>query len=193
MTKIYLGRPDNLCSILASKISLLKHISAYVPQDVQKMFYQAYILPILDYGSNTWGTTSTANIERLSKLQKRAARIILKADFMTPSSYMFEQLGWQTIPKRLFYNKSVLVYKALNDLTPTYITNLLTPVSQTHSRSLRSSENGLLSIPRSRSALFDRSFSYSASKLWNVLPLNLRTASSLNEFEGCFRNYLIRH
>ena len=184
---------DNLCSILASKISLLKHISAYVPQDVQKMFYQAYILPILDYGSNTWGTTSTANIERLSKLQKRAARIILKADFMTPSSYMFEQLGWQTIPKRLLYNKSVLVYKALNDLTPTYITNLLTPVSQAHSRSLRSSENGLLSIPRSRSALFDRSFSYSASKLWNVLPLNLRTASSLNEFKSCLRNYLIRH
>ena len=145
---------DNLCSILASKISVLKHISAYVPQDVQKMFYQAYILPILDYGSNTWGTTSTANIERLSKLQKRAERIILKADFMTPSSYMFEQLGWQTIPKRLLYNKSVLVYKALYDLTPTYITNLLTPVSQTHSRSLRSSENGLLSIPRSRSALF---------------------------------------
>ena len=112
---------------------------------------------------------------------------------MTPSSYMFEQLGWQTIPKRLLYNKSVLVYKALNDLTPTYITNLLTPVSQTHSRSLRSSENGLLSIPRSRSAIFDRSFSYSASKLWNVLPLNLRTASSLNEFKSCLRNYLIRH
>ena len=133
---------DNLCSILASKISLLEHISVYVPQDVQKMFYQAYILPILDYGSNTWGTTSTANIERLSKLQKRAARIILKADFMT-SSYMFEILGCQTIPKRLLYNKSVLVYKALNNLTPTYITNLLTPVSQTHSRSLRSSENGL--------------------------------------------------
>ena len=44
---------DNLCSILSSKISLLKHISAYVPQNVQKIYYQAYILPILDYGSNT--------------------------------------------------------------------------------------------------------------------------------------------
>ena len=75
---------DYLCSILSSKISLLKHISAYVPQDVQKIFYQAYILPLIDYGSNTWGTTSGPNIERLSKLQKRAARIILKADFMTP-------------------------------------------------------------------------------------------------------------
>ena len=118
---------------------------------------------------------------------------ILKADFMTPSSYMFEILGWQTIPKRLLYTKSVLVYKALNNLTPTYITNLLTPVSQTHPRSLRSSENCLLSIHRSWSALFDRSFSYSASKLWNVLPLNLKTASSLNEFKSWLRNYLVRH
>ena len=90
---------DNLCSILSSKISLLKHISAYVPQNVQKIYYQAYILPILDYGSNTWGSTSCANIERLSKLQKRAARIILKADIMTPSYYMFEQLSWLSIPR----------------------------------------------------------------------------------------------
>ena len=48
-------------------------------------------------------------------------------------------------------------------------------------------------LPRSLSVLFDRSFFYSASKLWNVLPLNLRTASSLNEFKSCLRNYLERH
>ena len=103
---------DNLCSILSSKISLLKHISAYVPQDVQKMFYQAYVLPLLDYGRNTWGATSSTNIERLSKLQKRAARIILKADFMTPSSYIFEQLSWLSIPKQFMYNEAVFAYKA---------------------------------------------------------------------------------
>ena len=60
---------DNLCSILSSKISLFKNISAYVPQNVQKIYFQAYILPILDHGSNTWGSTSCANIERLFKLQ----------------------------------------------------------------------------------------------------------------------------
>ena len=67
------------------------------------LYYQAYILPILDYGSNTLGSTSGTNIERLSKLQKRAARIILEADIMTPSSYMFEQLNWISITKRLMY------------------------------------------------------------------------------------------
>ena len=181
---------DNLCPILSSKISLLIQISAYVPQAVQKMFYQAYVLPILDYGSNTWGPTSSNNIERLSKLQKRGARIIVKADLMTPSSYMFEQLSWLSIPKRFRYNKGVFAYKALNNLTPAYISNLLRLISKTNSRSLRSTENGRLSIPRSRSALLIALFSHSVAKLWNTLPQKIRTASSLNEFEGYLRDYL---
>ena len=71
---------------------------------MQYIYNQANILPILDYGSNTWGSTSGANIERLSKLsklQKRAARIILKAHIMTLSSNMFEQLSWLWKAKRL--------------------------------------------------------------------------------------------
>ena len=53
---------DYLCYIIASKISLLKQLSSYVPQNIQKLFYQSYILPLMDYGCNTWGTTSTSNI-----------------------------------------------------------------------------------------------------------------------------------
>ena len=92
---------------------------------VQRLFYQGYILPLTDYGSNTWGSTSKLNIERLSKLQKRAARIILKTDFDTPSSEMFNELGWPTIVNRYNYNKAVLTFKTLNDLTPEYISNLI--------------------------------------------------------------------
>ena len=92
------------------------------------------------------------------------------------------------MPRRLLYNKAILTFKALNNLTPEYITNLLKPMSETHSLSLRSSDNGLLSIPRSRSALYDRSFSYFASKLWNTLPHSLRKTSSLSEFKTGLRN-----
>ena len=71
---------DHLCSTLSSKISILRQTSAYVLQDIQKLYYQSYIVPLLNYGCNAWGTTSSSNIERLSKLQKRAVQIILKAD-----------------------------------------------------------------------------------------------------------------
>ena len=47
------------------------------------------------------------------------------------------------------------------------ISNLLKPVSETHNRAPRSSANGTQAVPRSRSSVFDRSFSYSAPRLWN--------------------------
>ena len=143
---------DYLCSLLSTKISLLKKLAAYVPKDRQQTFYQTYILSLLDYGCNTWGNTSSSNIERLLKLQNRATRIILQADYNTPAPSMFTELGWQSIPKGLIYNKAILTNKALNNLTPAYISNLFKPLSPTHNRSLRSSDNGLLAIPRSRTA-----------------------------------------
>ena len=133
---------DNLCKAVFSKISLLRQLAEYVPLQVQKQFYQGYILPLLDYGSITWGSTSSANIERLSKLQKRAARIILKADFDTASVLMFQELDWLSVRSRIKYNKAVVIYKAFNNMTPDYITKLLIPMSQTHSLNLRSGQNG---------------------------------------------------
>ena len=143
---------------------------------------------MIDYGSNTWGSTSKLNVERLSKLQKRAARIILKADFDTPSSEMFNELGWSTIENRHNYNKAVLTYRALNDLTPECISNLLKPTYETHNRNLRSATNGSLSVPRSRTSLFDRSFSATAPKLWNSLPRAITTASPLENFKQLAEN-----
>ena len=85
----------------------LRQLSKYVLTDVQKKFYQGYILPLIDYGSVVWGTTSLSNLDRISKLQKRAARIILHADFNTPSAEMFKEISWLPIIKRLKYNKAV--------------------------------------------------------------------------------------
>ena len=118
---------DYLCANISSKVSLLKQLSSYVPHEVKKLFYQGYVLTLIDYGSNTWGATSKNNIEHISKLQKRAARIILHADYNTPSSEMFKELGWSTIKNRHDYNKAVLYFKALNNMTPDYIAALLTP------------------------------------------------------------------
>ena len=74
---------DYLRSTISAKISLLKQLSLYIPVEAQKLYYQGYILLLIDYGSCTWGTTSKANIERISKLQKRACVIILIADYNT--------------------------------------------------------------------------------------------------------------
>ena len=80
---------DHLCSIISYKISLLRQLSDYVPTEIQKLFYQGYIQPYTDYGSIAWGSAADTHINRISKLQKRAARIILHAEFTTSSEHMF--------------------------------------------------------------------------------------------------------
>ena len=180
---------DYLCSIISSRISLLKQLSHYVPENIQKMFYQSYILPMIDYGSNSWGSTSNKNIERVNKLRKRAACIILKADYTAPSEDMFQRLEWMPVAKRINYNKAVLTYKAMNNLTPSYISDLLTPTALVCNRNLRSSENGSLILPKTRTALYTGSFAFSAPKLGNTFPTSVRLAPSLNEFKRIVKEH----
>ena len=181
---------DYLCSVISSRISLLKHLSYYVPQNVQKMYYQSYILPIIDYGSISWGSTSKQNIERINKMQKRAARIILNADYITPSEEMFQRLDWMPVSNRIKYNKAILTYKALNNLTPSYISDLLTPTALVYNRTLRSTENGALVIPKTNTSFYTGSFTCSAPKLWNTFPTSIRQAPSLNTFKRTLKEHI---
>ena len=184
---------DHLCSILASKISLLRKLSIYVSIEYQKMFYQGYILPFIDYGSLTGGGGSAAgtHIERLSKLQKRVACIILHAEFNTPSDTMFRELCWFTVPNRINFNKAVFTYRELNDLTPEYISTLPKPVSQVHTLHLRSTDNGSLYVLKSSTAIYDGSFSCTAPWLWNTLPQTVKNAGPLNNFKKNIKAHLL--
>ena len=65
-----------------------------------------------------WGHSTANNMDRLLKLQKRASRIILQAEFNTPSIQMLDILNWLQIQKRIQYYTCILVYKSLNNLTP---------------------------------------------------------------------------
>ena len=61
--------------------------------------------------------------------------------------------------------------------------NLLKPISETHGRTLRSSVNGTVSVKISHYSVFDRSFSYSATRLWNPLPNTVQNSSIFENFK----------
>ncbi len=93
-----------------------------------------------------------------------------KYDHITP---ILQSQHWLPIKFRISYKILLLAYKALNDLAPAYLTNLLSRYNPT--RSLRSQNSGLLVVPRiAKSTKGGRTFSYLAPKLWNSLPDNVR-------------------
>ena len=63
------------------KINLLKSISHLLTLDLKKVFYTGYISLIIEYACIVWGVGNKTNSNRITKLQKRAAQIVLKKTF----------------------------------------------------------------------------------------------------------------
>lgn len=179
------------CQNISRKLTLMKLLSKYVNRESLKQFYNSYVLPIFDYGCVVWGQTTLTNQLRLVRLQKRAARLILRADFSTPSELMFKELNWLSFPKRTQYHTCLMVYKSLNNKAPEYISSLLSFVSEHHARQTRSSANNALHIPRSKTTYFDKAFSVFGPKIWNSLPIAVRECTSVNSFKRKLRQYLL--
>ena len=95
--------------------------------------------------------------------------------------------SWSTRYKVTRYQ----VYKALNGMAPLYITELLS--YRTCSRKLRSTDQKLLAVPKSRLKTYgDRAFSVAAPKLWNELPLDLRSLETINLFKKHLKTDLFK-
>ena len=127
---------------------LLNRIKHYLPITTRKLFFNAYVLPHIDYCCTVWRNISSNLTDPMIKLQKRPARIILDKGIDTPSADMFAELNWMKFPDRVTYQKSVLMYKIFNKLTPSYLQEFFTFTSDIHQRSLRSTSDNLLYIPK---------------------------------------------
>ena len=65
------------------------------------LYFNAYILPIINYYLTIWGNVPKSQIERINKLQKRVARIILDSLLDSPTLPLFQELDWLTISERV--------------------------------------------------------------------------------------------
>ena len=112
---------------IAFKLSILRKIRRYLPTTTRMLYYNYYIKPNLEYCCTIWGQCSKTDTYSIVKLQKQATRLILDADMYSPSNPLFKQLQWQTFDKIVEEKQASMVFKALNNLTPAYITKSFKP------------------------------------------------------------------
>ena len=74
---------DELCKKLSKRLGLLRYISPYLKQRHKLTFYLATVKPVMLYLSPIWSSCSKEFLERVLRMQKRAARIILDAERTT--------------------------------------------------------------------------------------------------------------
>ena len=140
---------------------------------VKKKCFESYVRPILEYSSSVWDPHTKTNINKLEKVQRRAARYITKKyDYQSSVNKMLVDLDWVPLEERRARNKIFLLKRAEEQ-------NINIPLED-----LKKNKNGTrgaktaYDIPRSRTNTHLYSFYPTAIRLWNKLPEALKQESA---------------
>ncbi len=136
-------------STVNKTLALLRQIKNYLPISVRKTFFNAHILPHLDFCSTVWG--SSPHVNTLLYVHKRAARMILDIkDTRAPenrSSMLFSKLGRMTIHYIIAFRKATMVYKSLNNLASPYMATLFKHITEIYNGQTRAATRNDLAMP----------------------------------------------
>ena len=181
---------DSVCKKIFAGLAMLKRIRPFVENDTLKLLYMCLIESQMNYCCEIWGDRFQIHVDRITKLQKRAARLILRCHIYTPSKEMFSNLDWTAFRYKIIYFRYIFVYKCVHGLAPEYYSNYFHDLSKTHSKCTRQSSRHDLVVPRCRSEYCKHSLFYACPKLWNNLPVTIRELPSLNSFKYNLKKHI---
>jgi hypothetical protein len=171
-------------------IRALKHIRHLLSIQDATSVAVSLIQSKLDYCNSLLYNTSASNLNSLQRIQNNLARLVLQPSTPTSSTTLLHALHWLPVQHRITYKVACLTHAAIQHKQPSYLNNLI----QLHipTRTLRSSNQHLLIVPRTSLKLTDQSFHIAAPTVWNSLPLSLRLNTNTKHFRRTLKTHLFR-
>ena len=117
----------------------------------------------------------------VTRIQKKAIRMITFANYNTPSIDIFKNLNILPLDKLVFDRIGVMMYKYANDLLPPALNYLYTSNSDVHN---------LLPVNKSNINTYSNSFGNASARIWNVLQSKIEVNISLSTFKMSLKLYL---
>ena len=150
------------------------------------------IQPIIDYCCSEWCVGLPAIFKKREGLdQRHMVQIISSYDSQAHvDSANLKVMSWMLVSDRVAFFKLLHVFKIKHALAPSYLSERFTAVEQTHAYNTRSRGRNF-SISSSNSCSLT-TFSYSAAKLWNDLPILLKEIESLSCFRRRLRDFILQ-
>jgi len=155
----------------------LRQVRRRAGREVTTRLVLALVISKLDYCNSLLAGLPTSTLNVLQKVQNAAAWLICQ---LRPRDHVSSSLQRSCV----LYKQCILMYRINCGQAPKYITDLVSTVAATATRSGLQSENTTnYCLLRLRTKFRERAFSYAGPAAWNRLPQNIRASTSLNVFK----------
>lgn len=164
----------------------------FLPCNTKISLVNTLLLPIIDYADICCLDLTEELLNKLERLLNTCIRFIFGLRKFDHISEHRSKLKWLKIRDRRNARILGLLFSILNDpKSPSYLKDSFTFLSDTHERTLRSTNALLLCTPKHSSSVLDNSFGVVAVRLWNELPLKIKKAPSKDIFKRLVREHFL--
>lgn len=149
----------------------------------------ALIFSHMDYANSLLINLPVSTLKPFQRIQNMTAKLILNRSKFSSTTEALRELHILPVHVRAEFKLLVIVYKCVNGLAPSYLSDLLE--AQAPKKATRSATQQLLRVPFTKHKTFaDRSFSVAGPKLWNQIPPNVRNSETLDQFKKTLKTFL---
>ena len=184
---------DCVVSKVAKKIGTLRRAGNSLTQAARRQYYLSVIQSDLQYGTNAyWTTLTNARQNRLIRSSKRALRAVINAPTTTPTKTILSLLNLSPLETRLKLKLLVHTFRCIHNKASSLLCAQYQVRSPTHSthRTTRAQTYTSLLFHESANQLAQKSPAFFSTLLWNELPSDLRSLSSVHSFRQKLMVYL---
>ena len=138
----------------------------------------------LDYCNSLFINMSNDNLNKLQKVQNAAARLVTRKRKRDSVSHTLRELHWLNVESRIIFKVILIVYKVIHGICSE---NLVVRYKQYN---CRPNDFLLLETKVVKTRYGRRTFDYAGPRLWNALPLEVRTIESIDTFKKKLKTIL---
>ena len=170
---------SKLTASCMSKLCQINRVKNSFDSNTLPLIISASVMSKLFYCSTVWSNTANSNVKKLQCEQNFACRIITGTRKFDHITLALQELNWLPIKQHLLYRDSIMTFKCMKGLAPSYLSDQFCKRNTTHNRNTRNC--GSLQMPLCKTKSGQRGFRYRAVSIWNDLHSDLKQPTSLSK------------
>ena len=171
---------------ISKGIGILCKARKFLPKSCLITLYYSFVYPYLNYCLEVWGKATENIVSKISKLQKRAIRIITNKPWRAHTDPLFDELKILPLHKVYVYKIGTLMFKYTQNLLPSIFDNVFSRNSQIHSHNTRQ----VFHIPLITRLKRQSTVTYQGPIIGNYFAKRLNSNRTINTYKKDLRNYL---